>query len=160
MALKSSDIAKSYPLPVYNYRVDIIGDTTETIAFSEVSGLSIGYETYTYKESKTTEPGAGPNIMYMPSQPTQVTISLKKGYVKANSIKKLYGWIKQIAINQIDKKDIVIKLCDEKGDAVVVWKAIDAFPTKLDAPTFDSNSNDAAIESMELIASMVVMEEN
>lgn len=160
MALKSKDIAKSYPLPVYNYRVDLIGDSTETIAFSEVSGLSIGFETYTYKESKTSEPGPGPNVMHMPSQRSQVTITLKKGYVKANSIQKLYGWIKQVTINQIDKKDISIKLCDEKGDAVVVWKVINAFPTKLDAPTFDANSNDAAIESMELIASQVVMEEN
>jgi phage tail-like protein len=160
MALKSTDVAKSYPLPVYNYRVDLIGDSTETIAFSEVSGLSISFETSTYKESKTTEPGPGPNIMIMPSQRSHATITLKKGYVKANSIQKLYGWIKQITINQIDKKDIAIKLCDEKGNAIVTWKAIDAFPTKLDAPTFDSNSNDAAIESMELIASRVVMEEN
>jgi phage tail-like protein len=159
MALKSSDIAKSYPLPVYNYKVDIIGDKTETIAFSEVSGLSIGFETYTYKESKTNEPGSGPRVLHMPAQLSQVTITFKKGYVKANSINKLYGWIKQVVINQIDKKDIAIKLCDEKGDAVVIWKAIDAFPTKLDAPTFDANSNDAAIESMELVASRVVMEE-
>jgi phage tail-like protein len=160
MALKAADIAKSYPLPVYNYKVDLIGDSTETIAFSEVSGLSISYETTTYKESKTTEPGPGPNVMHMPSQRSQVTITLKKGYVRANSINKLYAWIKQVSINQIDKKDVAIKLCNEKGDAVVTWKAINAFPTKLDAPTFDANSNDAAIESMELQASQVVMEES
>lgn len=160
MALKAADIAKSYPLPVYNYRVDLIGDSTETIAFSEVSGLSISFETTTYKESKTSEPGPGPNVMHMPSQRSQVTITLKKGYVRANSINKLYAWIKQVAINQIDKKDVAIKLCNENGDAVVTWKAINAFPTKLDAPTFDANSNDAAIESMELQASRVVMEES
>ncbi|MBT1699054.1 phage tail protein [Fulvivirgaceae bacterium PWU4] len=160
MALKAADIAKSYPLPVYNYRVDLIGDSTETIAFSEVSGLSISFETTTYKESKTSEPGPGPNVMHMPSQRSQVTITLKKGYVRANSINKLYAWIRQVSINQIDKKDVAIKLCNENGDAVVTWKAINAFPTKLDAPTFDANSNDAAIESMELQASRVVMEES
>jgi phage tail-like protein len=160
MALKAAEIAKSYPLPVYNYRVDLIGDSTETIAFSEVSGLSISFETTTYKESKTNEPGPGPNVMHMPSQRSQVTITLKKGYVRANSINKLYAWIKQVAINQIDKKDVAIKLCNENGDAVVTWKAINAFPTKLDAPTFDANSNDAAIESMELQAARVVMEES
>ena len=160
MALKAADIAKSYPLPVYNYRVDLIGDSTETIAFSEVSGLSIGFETSTYKESQTSEPGPGPNVMHMPAQRSQVTITLKKGYVRANSINKLYSWIKQVSINQIEKKDVAIKLCNENGDAVVTWKAINAFPTKLDAPTFDANSNDAAIESMELQATRVVMEES
>ena len=39
MALTKEQIATDYPLPVYNYRVNI---ADETIAFSEVSGLDIG----------------------------------------------------------------------------------------------------------------------
>jgi phage tail-like protein len=36
---------------------------------------------------------------------------------------------------------------------------INAFPTKLDAPSFDANSNDVAIESMELMGDGVSIEE-
>jgi phage tail-like protein len=39
----------------------------------------------------------------------------------------------------------------------VSWKVINAFPTKLDAPTFSASSNDVAIESMELMADGVAV---
>jgi len=50
MALTNAQIKTDYPLPVYTYRVEIAG---AAIGFSEVSGLSISYETTTYKESPT-----------------------------------------------------------------------------------------------------------
>ncbi len=48
MALTTNQIATDYPLPAYNYRVDIGSDT---IAFSEVSGLEIKIDTIVYSES-------------------------------------------------------------------------------------------------------------
>lgn len=149
MATSKAEIKATYPLPVYNYKVDIGKDT---IAFSEVSGLNIAYETSTYKESSTESGKASPRVFRMPSQATNTTLTLKKGLVPSKSQPALYAWINSIAINQVEKKDIVISLCDETGAAVVSWTVTNAFPTKLDAPTFDANSNDVAIESMELMA--------
>jgi phage tail-like protein len=154
--LTKDDIRDKYPLPVYNYRVEI-GD--KTVAFSEVSGLSISYETTLYKESPTSSGAPGPRIMQVPGQRNLPKITLKKGVVRGSSVGTLYGWIKTVQINQIEKKDVVIRLCDEKGDAVITWKVVNAFPTKLDAPTFDAKSNDAAIESMELAADFISIAE-
>jgi phage tail-like protein len=157
MALTKDQIKNTYPLPVYNYRVEIGG---EAVSFSEVSGLSIGFETTTYKESQTESGLAGPRVMNMPAQATSTTISLKKGVVRGGvSVGALYKWINSVQINQIEKKDIYIRLCDETGAPVISWKLINAFPTKLDAPTFDANSNDVAIESMELMGDGVTIEE-
>jgi phage tail-like protein len=156
MAVTTAEIKNAYPLPVYNYKVEIGG---VAIAFSEVSGLSIGYETTTYKESNTDQKAPGPRVVHMPSQPTVVNITLKKGLIRTQSIATFYKWIASTQINQIEKKDIYVRLCDEKGDAVISWKVTNAFPTKLDAPTFDANSNDAAIESMELRADNIFIEE-
>lgn len=156
MALTQEDIKSTFPMPVYNYRVEIGG---EAVSFSEVSGLSIGFENTTYKESPVSDGAPGPRVMYMPAQATQTTVTLKKGLVRARSIKALYEWISTVQINQVEKKDLIVHLCDEAGAAVVSWKIINAFPTKLDAPTFDANSNDAAIESMELVADGILMEE-
>lgn len=153
MALTKDEIRTTYPLPVYNYKVEIDGNA---VAFSEVSGLSIAYETSTYVESPTS--GVGPRRMYMPSQRKSATITLKKGMVAGVSVPVLFGWISSIQLNRVDKKDIYVRLCDENGATVVSWKAINAFPTKLDAPTFTANSNDVAIESMELMADGVVVE--
>lgn len=157
MAVTKQTIKTDYPLPVYNYRVEIGG---EAVAFSEVSGLSIGYETTTYKESPIAGGSPGPRTMYMPAQRTQPTITLKKGLVRQVSIKALYDWIKTVQINQIEKKDVFVRLCDEKGDAVISWKVSNAFPTKLDAPSFSATSNDASIESMELKADFITLEES
>jgi phage tail-like protein len=157
VALTKENIQTDYPLPVYNYRVEIAG---ETVAFTEVSGLSIAYEHTVYKESPVAGGAPGPRILLMPAQPTVTTLTLKKGLVRKTSIKVLYDWIKTVQINQIEKKDIFVRLCDEKGAAVISWKIGNAFPVKLDAPTFDAKSNDAAIESMELKADYITIEES
>ncbi len=164
MPYSVKDIKEVYPLPVYNYRVEISnGATTETIAFSNVSGLSLSFETHTYKESPDdSNKGdfAGPIVRRMPAQRADVKITLKKGLVRTKSIKALYGWINSVQVNQVEKKDITVRLLDEAGAPVVSWKVINAFPTKLDAPAFDATSNDVAIESMELTADIVMMEES
>ena len=156
MATQSADIKQSYPLPVYNYKVEIDG---VAVAFSEVSGLSIGYETTTYKESPTASGQLGPTILYMPAQRNAINITLRKGLVRGKSIAALYSWINTMKINQIQKKDIYIRLLDEVGDAVISWKVLNAFPTKLDAPSFDASSSDVAVESMELMADWILVEE-
>ena len=149
MAMTQAEIKAAYPLPVYNYKVDIGKDT---VAFSEVSGLKIGYETHTYKESHTESGKVGPRVYHMPAQASNVTLILKKGLVPAKSKAALYDWISSVRLNQVEKKDILISLCDETGKAVVAWTVTNAFPTRLDVPTFDAKSNDVAIESMELLA--------
>jgi phage tail-like protein len=156
MALSKNEIKTAYPLPSYNYRVEIGG---VAIGFSEVSGLSITRETVTYKESPTAGGAPGPVVMNMPSQLQQPTLTMKKGLVKTTSIGALFKWISSIQLNQVEKKDIYIRLCDEKGDAVISWKVVNAFPKKLDAPSFSASSNDAAIESMELMADAILIEE-
>ncbi len=156
MPLSKEEIKTAYPLPAYNYKVDI-GDAT--VAFSEVSGLAVGYETSTYKESPVESGAPGPRVMIMPAQSTAPTVTLKKGVVKGVSVPVLYDWISTTQINQIEKKDLFVRLLDEKGDAVISWKVTNAFPTKLDAPSFTADSNDVAIESMELTADAVTLEE-
>jgi len=155
MALSKDEIKTTYPMPVYNYRVEIGGSA---VAFSEVSGLSIGYETTTYKESPVESGAPGPRVMHMPAQRQPANVTLKKGVVPSTSLATLFTWINDIQINQINKQDIYVRLCDENGTAVISWKVTNAFPTKLDAPTFDANSNDVAIESMELMGDGILIE--
>ena len=154
MAMTKDQIKTSYPLPVYNFRVEIDGTT---VGFSEVSGLNIAYETITYTESATS--GPGPRILYMPGKPKVTTLTMKKGVVTGVSVATLYNWINGIALNRVVKKDIVIRLCDETGAAVISWKVVNAFPTQLDAPSFTASSNDVAVESMQLTADAIFIEQ-
>lgn len=155
MALTEQEIRTSYPLPSYNYRVEV-GDAT--VAFSEVSGLSITYGTTVYKESPTESGAPGPRKMIMPAQIQDPTIHLKKGLVPAVSVPVLYAWIASTSTNQIEKKDIYVRLCDEQGTPVISWKVFNAFPTKLDAPSFSASGDEAAVETMDLIADFITVE--
>lgn len=154
MAMTQDQIKVAYPLPVYNFRVEIDG---QTVGFSEVTGLNIAYDTITYTESATS--GPGPRIMYMPGKPKVTTLTLKKGVVTGVSVAVLYAWINTVALNRVVKKDLVVRLCDETGAPVISWKVLNAFPTKLDAPAFTASANDVAIETMELTADAVVIEQ-
>ncbi len=155
MAITKDEICKSYPLPVYNYKVEIDG---QTVGFSEVSGLSIHYETAKYAESPSAGGPPGPRWMHMPGQESTATVTLKKGLVPTVSVATFFTWINSIQTNRVNKKDIFVRLCDEEGKAVVSWKVINAFPTKLDGPAFSASSNDVAIESMEVMADRVRIE--
>ncbi len=156
MALSTSEIKAAYPLPVYNFRVEIAGTA---VSFSEVSGLSISVETTTYKESPTESGKLGPVVMHMPAQAAAVNVSLKKGLVRKTSVATLYAWLKSTQINQVEKKDIYVRLLDETGTTSISWKIVNAFPTKLDVPSFDATSNEVAIESMDLMADRILIEE-
>jgi phage tail-like protein len=155
MPTTKDQIKTEYPLPVYNFRVEIDG---QAVGFTEVSGLNIAYETITYQESATK--GPGPRILYMPGKPKITTLTLKKGVVTGSSVATLFAWINTVALNRVVKKDIMIRLCDENGEAVVSWKVLNAFPTQLDAPAFTASSNDVAIESMQLTADNLIVEQN
>lgn len=155
MAATKDQIKSAYPLTAYNYKVEIGG---KTIGFSEVSGLTISHETAKYAESPSAGGPPGPRWMYMPAQENPATITLKKGVIPAVSKEVFFDWINSIQVNVVEKRDILVRLCDEEGVPVLSWKVINAFPTKLDGPSFSASSNEVAVESLELMADGVRIE--
>ena len=145
MATTVEEIKNNYPLPAYHYQVEI--DGMDPVSFAEISGLSIGRETITYKDGLSCIQGA----KHMPGMTTDLKFTMKKGVIKADS--KLYDWINSIRITTVEKKNITISLMDEKGESpLVTWKVTNAFPVKLEAPSFNAKTNDVAVESLELMA--------
>ena len=153
MAQDRNQIAATFPLPVYNYKVTVLnGGRSLVLGFSEVSGLSVEYEAVTYKHGLSYVMGD----KIIPGMRQPVKLSLKKGVVKKRDY--LHSWIHHTYTDpsfETAKRDILIDLCDEQGNPVISWKVLEALPVKLDVPTFDASSNDVAIETMELIAQTV-----
>jgi len=146
MATTVQDIANEYPIPVYRF---VVSFGEESIPFSEVSGLDIGVDTITYKD--------GLGKIHMPGQKTDVNITLKRGLVRQKS--QFYDWISSMSLNLVDKKDITVSLTNETGtEPLVTWKVMNAFPKKLTAPSVNGSSNEASVESLELMADDVTME--
>jgi phage tail-like protein len=51
-----------------------------------------------------------------------------------------------------------VSLCDERGDPVVTWRVQKALPTRLEAPGLQASSNEAAVESLTLMAAGISIE--
>lgn len=142
-------ITSTYPLPAYNYRVTILTDEPLTLSFAEVSGLNLQYEAVTYKHGFSFV--LGDKIIPGMRQPIRLT--MKRGVVKNDDF--LQSWMHHTYTDMAfagAKRDILIDLCDETGKSVIRWKVQGALPIKLEAPTFNANSNEVAIETMEFIA--------
>jgi phage tail-like protein len=157
MSLDKKHIKSSYPLPVYNYRVTIHGlGESLVVGFSEISGLNVEYEPVYYKHGLSF--ALGTQIITGMRQPIRFT--LKKGIVKGGDY--LYRWIHGAYLNLLptSQRDILIDLCDENGHCVIRWTVKGAVPIKLDVPTFDANTNEVAIESLELTAQDVQIDYN
>ncbi len=144
MPLTTDDIANTYPLPAYNYKVRL---DEEILAFSEVSGLSKSYEKVIYKHGFSFLMG----IMIIRAQQNEIVLTLKRGVVAKRS--HLYNWL-----TDNKAKDIFIDLCDETGNAIIQWKVSNALPLKIEAPTFSATDNSIAIESMEVTAEDLTIE--
>ena len=157
MALSVDDMRRRFPTPSANFKVEING---EVVAFTEVSGLSRELNTITYRESKTVQPGGGPEVLYMPGPRKPVHFSLHKGIIRTVSLPAFYSWINSTQGNVVEKKDISIRLTDEDGNPTFSWKVINAFPVGLIAPHFDANATEVAIERLDLVADTFIMEEN
>ena len=154
---ESTATAKAtYPLPVYNYRVTILDDgKSETIGFSEVSGLTVAYDPVTYRDGFSFAMGH----VVVPGLARPVSVTLKRGVTRSGNY--LQGWLEAASHGSIGagvKRDVLIDLCDEEGKPVIRWTVSAAMPVKLEAPSFNAASNDVAIASLELVAPKVMVE--
>jgi len=154
MAETKSDIKNKYPLPIYNYRV-VVGD--KSMSFTEISGVSVEHKTATYRHGLSFLEGES-IVQY--SHNNYQTVTLKKGSVRGISF--LHEWMHAsdsfFPTNDGLTRSMQISLCDEEGVAVISWHLRKVVPVKLDAPTFDVNSNDVAIESLEVMAASISLE--
>jgi phage tail-like protein len=134
-----------YPLAAYNFRVTV-GDAT--MGFSEVSGLVREYQQLTYSHGLSFWEGES-ITKFRFDQYSEVT--LKKGVIAG--VTALYQWL-----DSVDKKYLSVDLCDEQGKPVVTWKIQKAMVIKLEAPSFQADGNEAAIETLTLMASGISVE--
>lgn len=139
MAHQPEDIRARYPVPVFNFIVNIDGDT---IAFSSVSGLNITYPKITYRDGMR-------GLFQMPGLYEPPEITLSRGVVRGKC--RLYEWLNTINFNEVEKKDVEVNLTDPSGDNMILsWTLVNAFPTGINAPELNANSNEAAIMTLTL----------
>ena len=131
-----------WPLPKFYFSVDI-GDYTD-LPFQEVSGLDIATSAIEYRHGNSTQFSA----IKMPGIFTYADVTLKKGVFADDN--QFYDWISTISLNTYERLTVVIRLLDETGSPRMTWTLTNAFPKQVTPTDMNSQSSEAAIETMVL----------
>ena len=130
-----------YPLPKFHFQVEWGG---KKIGFTEATGLDHQVEAIEYRE--------GSSRVYskvkMPGLHKFSNITLKRGTFEGDT--EFYDWLNEINMNKVKRRDIIIKLLNEEHQPVFTWKAVNAFPLKVQASDLKADGNEVAIETIEI----------
>ncbi|MBK7648142.1 MAG: phage tail protein [Betaproteobacteria bacterium] len=130
-----------YPLPVFHFRVEWGGTR---IGFSEVTGLTQENQAIEYRDGSFMEYSS----IKMPGLRKFSNITLKRGVIKADN--DFFKWLSTIKLNTVERRDLTISLLDEAHNPVMTWRALNAFPVKVEGPQLKASGNEVAIEAIEL----------
>lgn len=139
-----------WPMPKFYFSVDI-GDFTD-LPFQEVSGLDVETEVVEYRHGNSPDHGT----IKMPGLMKFSDVTLKKGVFADDN--QFYEWIAQISLNTYERLTVVIRLLDETATPRMTWTLKNAFPKQVTPTDLNSQSSEAAIETIVLAHEGLVAE--
>ena len=142
--LNEKEKSLTYPSVGFYFQVKV---ENETYSFKEVSGLSAGIDTMEIEE------GGENRFKYkVPTNVKSNNLELKRGLIPENSI--LMKWITETIemgfSNKIEPKTVEVSLLNEKGDIVMLWNFIGAWPVGYNSAPLNALNNEILIESISL----------
>jgi phage tail-like protein len=133
---------QDYPIPRFHFQVDWGG---AKISFTEVTGLVMEREKIEYRHSDSKDF----NKLAMPGMAKNNNITLKRGKFEGDF--DYNTWLEDIADDRANKRrDVTIRLLNERHEPVAAWTAARCFPVKVTAPDLKSDANEIAVESLEI----------
>jgi phage tail-like protein len=135
-------MAQEYPLPRFQYQVDWGG---AKLTFTEVTGLDQQVEVIEYRHSDSKDFSK----IKMPGMRKFSNITMKRG--KFENDFDYNTWMAEISNDRVGgRRDVTVRLMNEKHEPVAAWTAVRCFPTKITAPDLKSDANEVAIETIEI----------
>jgi phage tail-like protein len=135
-------MTQEYPLPRFHFQVDWGG---AKMSFTEVTGLVMEREKIEYRHSDSKDF----NKIAMPGLVKNNNITGKRGKFERDFDGN--KWQEETANDRVNgRRDVIIRLLNEKHEPVAAWSATRCFLVKITAPDLKSDANEIAIESMEI----------
>ena len=147
---------RTAPYPAYNFLVDWKGPNgPDTIlgGFSDVTGLSTEIHVSEYRNGNDPEP----HVQKFAGIHKVDNVTLKRGLVDSRDF---WAWITQTRTDGANaKREVVITLRDESGDAVQKFKLRGVIPFKWSGPALSGKgAGDVAMEEIVLSATNLTVE--
>jgi phage tail-like protein len=135
-------MAQEYPVPRFHFQVDWGG---AKISFTEVTGLVMEREKIEYRHSDSKDF----NKIAMPGLVKNNNITMKRGKFEGDF--DYNSWLEDVANERVEgRRDVIVRLLNEKHVPVAAWSAVRCFPVKITAPDLKSDANEIAVESIEV----------
>lgn len=129
-----------YPHTTCYFKVEIKG--IEEALFRECSGLEGEIEVLSYEEG-----GVNDHPHKLPGRAKFPNVILKRGVTDST---ELWEWFSDVIQGKVRRQTVHVILCDAQGSEVRRWTFEGAYPVKWSGPSFRSNENAVAVESLEL----------
>jgi phage tail-like protein len=136
------------PFASFNFLVEIDGVTKA--GFSECSGITMETDPIEYRNGSEDI-----TVRKLPGLKKFGNITLKRGFTKDDG---LWKWRKTVLDGKTERHTGSITLLNEERKASVRWTFSEAWPRKLDGPTFNAKNNEVAIETLEIVVEGVAVE--
>lgn len=141
-------MARNDPYAQFNFLVELDGLTVA--GFTEVGGLSTESDVIEYRNGNEDA-----TVRKLPGLRKYSNITLKRGYTQNL---ELWDWRKTSEDGQTERRDGVIILLDEARQPVLRWIFRQGWLSKYEGAALNSTTNEAAIESIEIVHEGLVME--
>jgi phage tail-like protein len=134
-------MARHDPYRGFNFRLEIDG-----LSLGDFSEVSLGAAITDVVEYRD---GSNPIVRKLPGVTRYANVTLKRGITGSM---ELYRWHRQVADGQANdaRRNVAIILSDESRAPIAWFILRNAWPVQYEAPSFVANSNDVAIETLEL----------
>lgn len=140
----------SPPDPYASFNFLVVIDGVTEAGFSECSGISLETDAIEYREGKEDI-----TVRKLPGLKKFGNITFKRGFTKDSG---LWTWRKQVLDGNVQRASGSITLLNEARQPSVRWNFREAWPRKLDGPTFNAKNNEVAIESLEIVVEAIDVE--
>lgn len=135
----------NYPLTGFHFSVEWKSDDKEeNVAFSEVTGLNVSTKIIEYRDGTNKDN----TTLKMPGLKVFNNVTLKRGSMSTDN--GFFEWFNMMANNTTQRRNVVIKLLNEKHEPVITWSLNNAFPIKYDPGSLNASEGKVLIESVEL----------
>ncbi len=138
-----------YPLTRFHFEVEWGGSN---VGFQEVSGLDFTTEVSEYRHGAMREHSK----VKVPGMRTYSNITLKRGILPKDN--EFFLWWNNTAMDKPVRRDMTIKLLNEKHEPVIAWRVKNAWPLSLKSTDLNADDSGIAVETLEIAHEGLVME--
>lgn len=131
------------PYAQFNFVIQIEGLSEAVAGFTEVSGMNSESDIIEYRE--------GTDLTHMrkiPGLTKNGNITCKRGFTLN---RELWEWRKTTLDRETVRRNGSIVLRNELGKEVMRWNFVNGWISKYEGPALNAKTNEAAIESIEIV---------